>query len=58
MADYQKMYALLCSCIDDVIDGLEEIPLALPYTNILKKALLDAEELYIQTDNSGAGSEV
>ena len=51
------MYALLCGSIDDVIDGLEEIPLALPYANILKKALLDAEELYIQTDNSGVASE-
>ena len=57
MADYQKMYALLCGSIDDVIDGLEEIPLALPYANILKKALLDAEELYIQTDDSGVDSE-
>lgn len=51
MADYQKMYALLCGSIDDVIDGLEKIPLALPYANMLKKALLDAEEIYIQTDN-------
>ena len=31
MADYQKLYALLCGVIDDVIDPLERIPLALPY---------------------------
>ena len=33
MADYQKLYALLCGVIDDVIDPLERIPLALPYAN-------------------------
>lgn len=26
MADYQKMYALLCGAVDDVIDPLEQIP--------------------------------
>ena len=31
MADYQKLYALLCGAIDDVIDPLERIPLVLPY---------------------------
>lgn len=29
MPDYKKMYAILCGAIDDVIDPLEEIPLAL-----------------------------
>ena len=28
MADYQKMYAVLCGAIDDVLDGLRTIPLA------------------------------
>ena len=32
MADYQKLYALLCGVIDDVIDPLERILLALPCT--------------------------
>lgn len=31
MADYQKLYALLCGAIDNVIDPLERIPLALLY---------------------------
>ncbi len=26
MADYQKMYALLCGAVDNVIDPLEQIP--------------------------------
>ena len=49
MADYRKMYYVLCKAIDDVIDPLEHIPLAMPYANQLKRALLDAEEIYITT---------
>ena len=49
MADYQKMYALLCGALDDVIDPLEQIPLAIPYASVLRRALEDAEELYIET---------
>ncbi len=30
MADYERMYALLCGAIDQVIDPLERIPLAWP----------------------------
>lgn len=49
MADYQKLYALLCGVIDDVIDPLERIPLALPYAKKLRRALVQAEKLYIDT---------
>ena len=49
MADYRKMYYLLCKTIADVINPLEHIPLAMPYANQLKKALLEAEEIYITT---------
>ena len=49
MADYRKMYHVLCRAIDDVIDPLERIPLAIPYTMKLKNALLEAEEIYITT---------
>ena len=49
MADYRKMYYVLCKAIDNVIDSLEHIPLAMPYANQLKKALLEAEEIYITT---------
>ena len=35
MADYQKMYALLCGAVDDVIDPLEQIPLAILYASVL-----------------------
>ena len=49
MADYQKMYAVLCGAIDDVLDGLQTIPLAQPYARKLYSALLDAEDIYIDT---------
>ena len=49
MADYRKMYYVLCKAIDDVIDPLEDIPLARPYVQKLQKALLEAEEIYITT---------
>ena len=49
MADYKKMYAILCGAVDDVIDTLEEIPLALSSARILRKALEQAEEIYIET---------
>ena len=49
MADYRKMYYLLCKAIDDVIDPLDRIPLANPYAKQLKTALLEAEEIYITT---------
>lgn len=49
MADYRKMYYVLCKAIDDVIDPLEHIPLAVPAARQLKTALLEAEEIYITT---------
>ncbi len=49
MADYRKMYYLLCKAIDDVIDPLERIPLAAPYAQQLQRVLLEAEEIYIST---------
>ena len=49
MADYRKMYYILCNAIDDVIDPLERIPLAMPYAQRLKAALLEAENIYIET---------
>ena len=49
MADYRKMYFVLCKAIDDVIEPLERIPLAMPHANHLKAALLEAENIYIET---------
>ena len=49
MADYRKMYYVLCKAIDEVIDLLDQIPLARPYAGQLQKALLEAEDIYIDT---------
>ena len=46
VADYKKMYAVLCGTVDDVIDELETIPLALPAATSLRNALLQTEEIY------------
>ena len=45
MADYEKMYAVLCGAVDGVIEPLERILLALPYARALRAALLQAESL-------------
>ena len=49
MADYKRMYTLLCKTIDDVIDPLSRIPEAKIYDKKKKKALLQAEDIYIST---------
>ena len=49
MPNYEKMYAILCGAIDDVIGPLEKIPLATPSVKVLRDALLKAEEIYIET---------
>ncbi len=52
MADYQKMYAVLCGAIDEVIPVLECVPQALPCVRALCTALEQAEALYIEADDT------
>ena len=52
MADYEKMYAVLCKAMDEVIDPLALIPEARRFSDHLQSALLEAEEIYIDTSNS------
>lgn len=49
MADYKKMYAVLCKAIDGVIDELAKIPPTLPIAKQLHSALLEAEKIYVDT---------
>ena len=49
MADYKKMYCVLCKSIDSVIEPLEKIPFAEPYAKLLEEAMLKAENIYIET---------
>lgn len=47
MAEYEKMYAILCAAIDQVIEPLRRIPLAWSSAEILQSALWQAEEIYL-----------
>ena len=47
MADYQKMYYILCRAVDKALDILPEE--ALEVRRVLKQALDQAEEKYIDT---------
>ncbi len=49
MANFRKMYAVLCFAVDHAIDALERIPAANDTTKKLHAALLEAEELYIDS---------
>ena len=49
MQNYEKMYAVLCGAIDDVMDELARIPLASSSVERLHSALEQAEEIYIRT---------
>ena len=51
MADYQKMYHILCAGVSSVIDDMPDCGLFRPHRQRLKSLLLEAEEVYIQTDN-------
>ena len=51
MADYLKMYAILCKTIDSVIDPLNQIPLAIHYAALLEHAILEAEDVYCETED-------
>ncbi|MGM9538139.1 MAG: hypothetical protein ACI3VN_07405 [Candidatus Onthomonas sp.] len=57
MADYKRMYAVLCGAVDDVIDPLERIPLARPSVCILRTALRKAEDIYINTTPYGEAAD-
>lgn len=49
MADYQKMYYILCDSISKALDLLPETPANRPAQKLLLKALIKAEDVYITT---------
>lgn len=57
MTEYRKMYATLCAAVSAAIDELENIPLAWSCRSRLQAALLQAEELYIDTTLGEAETE-
>ncbi len=54
MHNYEKMYAILCGAVDDVIEELEHIPRARPFAHALSAALLEAEEIYLSESEDSA----
>ncbi len=51
MPNYQKMYYILCAGVSAVIDDMPDCGLFRCYRQDLQSLLLEAEEVYIQTDN-------
>lgn len=49
MADYQKMYAILCGAVDDVIGELEQLPIAGHAVQQLQEAMQRAEVVYMNS---------
>ena len=52
MTDYKSMYTLLCKKVDEALSELESIPEAHSCYEKLLAALLEAEEIYIDTSPS------
>lgn len=52
MVDYQKMYYILCHAASDALDKLPETKDTQEAQQILQTALLEAEELYIMSEES------
>ena len=49
MADYKKMYALLCREVSTALDELPDVEINRPACQRLQNALLVSEDIYIQT---------
>ena len=47
MADYKRMYAILCAAASEALDLLPELPENAAGLELLQRALLEAEEVYI-----------
>lgn len=52
MSDYQKMYYLLVHGITDALEMIPAQPDTLEASYILRRALTDAEDIYIETADS------
>lgn len=49
MADYKRMYCVICAAADSVIEPLREIPRTDGAVDVLLAALETAENIYIDT---------
>ena len=51
MPDYEKMYHILCKAASAALDRLPDMMKNREGRNILEMALLEAEELYVETSD-------
>ena len=49
MADYEQMYHIVCAAMNQALDMLEDKAKVEQARELMQAALLEAEELYIQT---------
>ena len=56
MPDYKRMYAILCAAASEALDLLPDLPFNREGRELLQKALLEAEEIYIG-DQGGTSEE-
>ena len=54
MADYERMYHIVCAAMDRALGMLEGKAEAAEARQIMQAALLEAEEVYIQTCGEAA----
>lgn len=52
MADYQKMYYILCAAASKALDELPDILVNIKGRKTLQDALIEAENVYILNDKS------
>ena len=50
MADYKRMYTVLCRAVDKALDELSGMPPTVSVAKELQRALLEAEEIYLGTE--------
>ena len=49
MANYRKMYVVLCSAVDQAISDLQQYPFAYRSVQLLHQAMQQAEDIYIDS---------
>lgn len=55
MTDYKKMYLTVCGAVAEVMDEMQGKPELAPFFLRLKKALNEAEDIYIETADDEDG---
>ena len=54
MPDYKMMYHILCAAASEALDKLPDEPANAAGRDVLQKALYEAEELYLTTEDESS----